>query len=290
MQLFITRGRLASVLSMAVILVFHTGYFISFAASATSSSSSSAAGTNQIVEQTMTYPESLVNLISNDVETKINNSGTILEITSMVSEVNSIPFPNSITAELHGISKDQDTQKRKVAQNILAADTDFQVVFFLMPDGGVYFIEPYSQQQNLTGNNFAFRDYYKRALQTRNTYLSNVIISAASGRPHVNIAVPIYSESSGTLVGVWAGGLNVSMLTKTLKGLKLSEKERIVYVDQQGQKIADSDEESSFPLSPSNTNNTLNESFDSLRSFKNAINGQSGTIAEIINGTNMLIS
>ncbi|MFL6479022.1 MAG: hypothetical protein ACJ707_09445 [Nitrososphaera sp.] len=109
MQLFITRGRLASVLSMAVILVFHTGYFISFAASATSSS---AAGTNQIVEQTMTYPESLVTLISNDVETKINNSGTILEITSMVSEVNSIPFPNSITAELHGISKDQDTQKK----------------------------------------------------------------------------------------------------------------------------------------------------------------------------------
>ncbi|MFL6480650.1 MAG: cache domain-containing protein [Nitrososphaera sp.] len=159
-----------------------------------------------------------------------------------------------------------------------------------MPDGDVYFIEPYSQQQNLTGNNFAFRDYYKGALQTRNTYLSNVIISAASGRPHVNIAVPIYSESSGTLVGVWAGGLNVSMLTKTLKGLKLSEKERIAYVDQQGQKIADSDEESSFPLSPSNTNNTSNESFDSLRSFKNAINGQSGTIAEIINGTNMLVS
>ncbi|MFL6503236.1 MAG: hypothetical protein ACJ70W_06830, partial [Nitrososphaera sp.] len=73
-------------------------------------------------------------------------------------------------------------------------------------------------------------------------------------------------------------------------GLKLSEKERIAYVDQQGQKIADSDEESSFPSSPSNTNNTSNESIDSLRSFKNAINGQSGTIAEIINGTNMLVS
>ncbi|MFL6526124.1 MAG: hypothetical protein ACJ70Q_08280 [Nitrososphaera sp.] len=78
----------------------------------------------------MTYPESLVTLISNGSETKINKSGTILEITSMLPEVNSIPFANSITAELHGISKDQDTQKRKVTQNILAADTDFQVVFF----------------------------------------------------------------------------------------------------------------------------------------------------------------
>ncbi len=71
-----------------------------------------------------------------------------------------------------------DIQKRKVAQDILAADKDFQVIFFLLPNGDVYFVEPYMQRSNLTGNNFAFRDYYKGELETRNTYLSNVIISA----------------------------------------------------------------------------------------------------------------
>src|SRR3712207_6803997 len=43
--------------------------------------------------------------------------------------------------------------KRKVAQDILNTNKDFQVIFFLMPDGDIYLIEPYSQQQNLTGNN-----------------------------------------------------------------------------------------------------------------------------------------
>jgi hypothetical protein len=71
-----------------------------------------------------------------------------------------------------------------------------------MPNGDVYFVEPYSQQQNLTANNFAFRDYYKGTLDTHNTHLSNVVISGALGRPQTNIAVPIYSENNGTLVGV----------------------------------------------------------------------------------------
>ena len=71
-----------------------------------------------------------------------------------------------------------------------------------MPNGDVYFIEHYSQQQNLTANNFAFRDYYKGALDTHNTHLSNVVISTALGRPQTNIAVAIYSENNGAMVGV----------------------------------------------------------------------------------------
>jgi hypothetical protein len=85
------------------------------------------------------------------------------KLTSKLPDVKSTPFANSISPELHGISQDLDFQKRKVGQDILAADKDFQVIFFLMPNGDVYFVEPYSQQQNLTANNFAFRDYYNGA-------------------------------------------------------------------------------------------------------------------------------
>ncbi|MDQ3835625.1 MAG: hypothetical protein M3270_01645 [Thermoproteota archaeon] len=99
-------GKLAIILSLAVIVVFHSSSFTSLYASATFSSS--AAGTNQLGAQTMmTYQESLVSLLSNDLETKINKSGTILEVTSRLSEFNSVPFANSISPELHGISKDQ---------------------------------------------------------------------------------------------------------------------------------------------------------------------------------------
>jgi hypothetical protein len=257
-----------------------------------SSSSTSMADLNQTqaIEADKKDPILLMRILANELETRINKSGAILEITSRLSQVKSAPYASLISSELHGIPRDVDIPKRKVAQDILDTDKDFQVIFFLMPNGDVYLVEPYSQQQNLTGNNFAFRDYYKGAIESRNTYLSDVIISAALGRPQANIAVPMYPENNGTLVGLWAGGLNLTSLSESLQSLNLTNNnidyERIVIVDQQGQKIIDSRGQSLL-LGP---NSTVNESFADLQSFRNAINGQSGTITEIINGTMTAVS
>ncbi|MDQ3969893.1 MAG: hypothetical protein M3275_16035 [Thermoproteota archaeon] len=227
----------------------------------------------------------IVSILASELETRIIKSAAIIEITSKLPEVSSAPFASSITRELHGIPQDADTQKRKVAQDILAADRDFELILFLMPNGDVYLEEPYSRQQNLTEPNLASREYFRGAIDTQNTYLGNVYISASSGRPQANIAVPIYSENNGTLVGVWAGGLNLTSLSSSLQSLNLTDiNERIVYVDQQGQKVADSDNQL---LSRSSN---MIESFAHLQSFRNAINGQSGTITEIINGTQMAVS
>ncbi|MGB6591697.1 MAG: hypothetical protein WBE68_09355, partial [Candidatus Nitrosopolaris sp.] len=57
--------------------------------------------------------------------------------------------------------------------------------------------------------------------------------------------------------------------------------ERVVFVDQNGKKIADSVKALS---------SKQNESFASLRSFKNAENGTEGSIVEQFNGTKMLIT
>jgi hypothetical protein len=228
--------------------------------------------------------EEKVRVLADELETRINKSGEILEITSKLPQVSSTPFASSISPELHGIPEDADMPKRKVAQDILDTDKDFQVIFFLMPNGDIYLVEPYSRQQNLTANNVAFRDYYRGAVDTHNTYLGNVIISASSGRPQTNIAVPIFSENNGTLIGVWGGGLNLTNFSKSLQSLNLTNNERVVYVDQQGQKITDSNNQSL--LRP----NSLNESFADLQSFRNAVNGESGTLIESINGTKMLVS
>jgi hypothetical protein len=237
------------------------------------------------LDRTQAYAvEEKVRVLADELETRINKSGEILEITSKLPQVSSTPFASSISPELHGIPEDADMPKRKVAQDILDTDKDFQVIVFLMPNGDVYLVEPYSRQENLTANNVAFRDYYRGVVETRNTYLGNVIISASSGRPQTNIAVPVFSENNGTLIGVWAGGLNLTNFSKSLQSLNLTNNERVVYVDQQGQKIADSNNQSL--LRP----NSLNESFADLQSFKNAVNGESGTLIESINGTKMLVS
>jgi C4-dicarboxylate-specific signal transduction histidine kinase len=235
------------------------------------------------------YQNPLVGILANELETRINKSGAILEITSRLSEVNSAPFASSISPELHGIPRDADTPKRKVAQDILDIDKDFEVIYFLMPNGDMYLEEPYSRQENLTRSNFAFRDYFRGALDSRDTYLGDIIISASSGRPQANIAVPIYSEDNETLVGVWAAGLNITLLGNSLQSLNLTNNDqRVVYLDQQGQKIADSNSQShSSPLA---NNTSSNESFANLQAFKNAINGQSGSTTEMINGKMMLIS
>jgi hypothetical protein len=221
------------------------------------------------------------------LENRLNKSAAILEITSKLPEVKNPAYASSLNQTLrtlHGIGRDLDIQKRKVAQNILSADKDLEVIFFLMPNGNVYMVEPYSRQLNLTQTKFDFRDYYKGAVSTRMTYLGNVIISASSGLPQTNIAVPIYSaennNSSGkSLLGIWAGGLNLRAFSKSLQSLSLTNNERIVYVDYHGQKIADS-----------NKKQGINESFANLQSFKNAIAGKSGSIIETINGTKMLVS
>ena len=255
----------------------------------------SLSSSQQHVQQTLIGSSSkdealVVSLLTDNLEKRLNKSAAILEITSKLPEVKNPTYASSLNQTLrtlHGIGRDLDIQKRKVAQNILSADKDFETIFFLMPNGNVYMEEPYSRQLNLTKTNLDFRDFYKGAVSTHMTYLGNVVISASSGLPQVNIAVPIYSvgndnNNNKSLAGIWAGGLNLSVFSKSLQSLNLTNNERIVYVDYHGQKIADSNKKQGIIKK--------NESFANLQSFKNAVAGKSGSIIEVINGTKMLVS
>ena len=249
---------------------------------------------NKTAESTIPADRSLlVKLLADNLENRLNKSAAILEITGELPQVKNASYASSISSELHGIPKDLDIAKRKVAHDILASDKDLQVIFFLMPNGDMYMEEPYSRQQNLTGNNFAYRDYYKGAVSTGDTYLGNVVISTSSGLPQSNIAVPLYSsaiDNNGnrnntnnmTLLGLWSGGLNLTEFSETLQSLNLTDGERIVYVDQNGQKVADSNKQ----LFRTNQN----ESFANLQAFNNALQEQKpGSVMEMINGTRMLV-
>jgi hypothetical protein len=138
-----------------------------------------------------------------------------------------------------------------------------------------------------------FGDYYKGTVSTRDTHLGNIVISASSGLPLSILAVPLYSYTSNntingnnnsnmTLLGLWGGGLNLTQFSEILQSLNLTDGERIVYVDQNGQKVADSNKQ----LFRTNQN----ESFANLQAFNNALQEQkSGSAIEMINGTRMLV-
>lgn len=225
-----------------------------------------------------------IKLLADNLENRLNKSAAILEITSKLPEVRKVSFASSINNTLRGIPKDTDLAKRNVAQGIRSKYNDFRVIALLMPNGNMYMEEPYSRQLNLTKTNFAFRDYYKGAVSTHNTYLGNLIIASCCGLPQANMAVPIYSSENNntnpSLVGVWYGGLDLDVFNKSLQSLNLTDNERIVYVDEHGQKIADSDKKQSI---------NQNETFANFQSFNNAIAGKSGSTIEGINGTKMLV-
>ncbi len=236
-----------------------------------------------IFENRIHQGENYVKLLAQDMENRLEKAAAILELTGMLPEVKNVSYAhmlNNTIEQLKGIPQNADIPKRQVAKDILEKYGEFQVVFFLMPNGDVYFIEPYTQQENLSKTNFAFRDYYKGAITNNETFLGNVIVSASSGQSQAVMAVPIYSGANGSLTGIWAGGLNMSEINESLQLLNLTNNERIAYVDNLGQVVAESDIQSS----------NLKESFANLQGFKNAINGESGTVKEIVNGTEMLVS
>ena len=230
----------------------------------------------------------IAKLLAKNIENHIQKAGAILEITGKLPQVRDVSFVNVLNQTLktlHGIPQNADIEKRQVARDILSSNSDLFKVFLVLPNGNMYLLEHYSVQKGLTANNYAFRDYFQGALKTNDIYLGNVIIStAASHDKEAVIAAPVYSlKYNSTIVGVWGGSIDFGALNKELQSLNIASSDnntRIVYVGHLGQKVADSD------VNKSN----IPESFANLQSFKNAANGQSGSVMDTVNNTKMMVT
>jgi hypothetical protein len=226
-----------------------------------------------------------LNILTNGLENRLYGAASILEFASNLSEMKSVPNASLLNATLetmHGIPQSSDSQKRNIAHDIISHYLEIAGIAFIMPNGDTYFMEPYTLQSNQTKNNLAYRDYFKGAIATNNTYLGDIITSTSSGVKRAIIAVPVFSErGNGDLTGILVGSIDLGLLNKELQSFNLSQGQRIVYVDSNDTKIADSDKRLF-------TNSS--ESFSSLKSFQNAIEGKFGSIVEKINQDNMLVS
>jgi cache domain-containing protein len=276
------RTSMLSVLTAVVI-----GVIISaMATTATTGTTRALVQTNNDNNNTTTQSTlTITNLLANNLENQLQKAGAILNITSQLPQVRNVSFAhllNQTLKTLHGIPKDADIQKRQVAQNILSNYKGFQIIIFIMPNGDVYFDEPYSRQQISTTTNLAFRDYFQGVLKTHDIYLGDPSASVSSGQLQSVIAVPVYSlKDNSSLIGIWSGGIDFGVLSKELQSLNLTaDGKRVVYVGHNGLKIADSDI----------NKNKIHESFANLKSFKSAINGQFGSVIDTVNNTKMLVT
>ena len=226
-----------------------------------------------------------LNILTNSLENRLNGASSILEFASNLSEMKSVPNVSLLNASLeslHGIPPGSDLQKRNIAQDIISNYLEIAGIAFVMPNGDTYFMEPYALQSNQTKNNLAYRDYFKGAIATNDTYLGDIITSTSSGVKRAIIAVPVFSErGDGVLTGILVGSINLGLLNQELQSYNLSPGQRIVYVDSNDTKIADSDNR----LYANNS-----ESFSNLKSFQNAVDGKFGSLVEKVNQDNMLVS
>ena len=237
-------------------------------------------GTIQIQNQSISNKITIVKILSDSLAHSLNGSAALLKVTSTLPEVANAKYVDKMNSTLRGIADDVDVEKRKIASAILKADDDFTSISFILPNGDMYMQEPYWRQLNLSQGNYAFREYFKGAVETRDAFLADVIESKATGKRQANIAVPIYSNQNSSLVGVWMGPLDFNVFDRSLQSLYPSDTGRIVYVDSKGQKISDSNTHLS----------KIPEKFTNLESFREASSGKTGHNFEVVNGTNMLIA
>jgi hypothetical protein len=228
--------------------------------------------------------ENLLILSSLAIENQIQKATAILELTSKLPEMRTLSYLNQFSTAHNGIPANADIEKRQIGQEILSKFPDEFVSFlYLMPNGTVYLLEPYARQQNLSSSDLSHRDYYKGMIATNNTFLGNVITSLSSGRNQAQLIVPIFDNVNNSIIGAVSSGLNFENYNKILQSINLGNQQRIVLVDSNGTKIADSDK--SQPSSILNITHK-DTSYRNLQSFKNAVKGEKGALIEALNGSN----
>ncbi|HJU58174.1 MAG TPA: cache domain-containing protein [Nitrososphaeraceae archaeon] len=216
--------------------------------------------------------------IKNILESKVTKLVTALQIASNLPQILQPPDINLIDSKVNGIPEDADIEKRKTAKILLDQFKEFSSIVFSLNNGDVYFVEPFERQLNLTTNNLSFRDYYQVVEQTKKTYLSDAIISKATGRNLAVIATPVMKEND--MRGILYGGINFNNYDKFLQSLNLQNNTRLILIDKTGVKIGDSNENETSASKES----FEKKQFSNLTSVKLALEGKSGSIVEKFDG------
>jgi len=214
------------------------------------------------------------------LESKVTKLATALQIASNLPQILQPPDVNLVDPKVKGIPENADIEKRKIAKILLDQFKEINSILYYFNNGDIYFDEPFHDQLNLTATNFAFRDYYQVVNHTKNTYLSDAILSKATGLNLAVIATPVINHQNEP-IGILLGTINFNNYDKFLQSLNLQNDTRLVMIDKNGAKLGDSYKNETSIATKSFEKK---EQFSHLTSFKNALEGKSGSIVEKFDG------
>jgi len=232
---------------------------------------------HDILDQKMTTASAL----SGRFQLRIQDATNVLQVVAGSDEFLIVNNADMVTEEYRGIPIGLEEGKRNVARDVLQHYGSFETVAFALPNGDIYFVEPYDRQLSLPRLNFADREWYQRPIETGKPYAADALISTATNHRVIPLGIPVYSVDR-SLTGIIVGAMDLELLEQQLRReLNLSNNNRVIYIDDKGNAIEDISQKTSDTY-------TSIVSLAHLQSVQNVVSGQSGYLVEDVDNIQML--
>ena len=87
-----------------------------------------------------------VSVLASRATLRLSDAKTIMRITGSLPQITSRPDVNLVNKSINGVPQNMGTEKRFVASTVLKEYPQFETVSFLLPNGDVYFVEPFDKR------------------------------------------------------------------------------------------------------------------------------------------------
>lgn len=191
--------------------------------------------------------ELLINSFMITVQDYINYYKNVITFTSNSEQVKDTSEYSQIKEEFRGLSDKQGLAQRAYFQQILKDYKDFAYLETFTPDlAQNVVLEPYEVQLKISedafNKGFSSRDWYKGAVSTKATFVSEAYVSASIGKPVIAISTPIM-DSSNNITGIYIGALTLDKLSEITKKLKFGNTGVAYIVDKNGNLVTHPNDE-----------------------------------------------
>ncbi|UKO95883.1 HAMP domain-containing protein [Nostoc sp. UHCC 0870] len=156
---------------------------------------------------------------------------------------------------------------QKTLENIYRSNPDFDAAYILDIKGKcIAATDPV-----FIGNNYAFRQYYRSAIQGK-PYVSSILMGKTTRRPGLYFSSPVKSES-GTIIGVMVLKIKGQGIWTIVDSLSVDDQTHGFLIDKDGLIVSHADKSllynSILPLSPEKTQQLMSDRGNAFTSIKN---------------------
>ncbi len=169
-------------------------------------------------------------------ELKVKSSHAAYEVSSTVEYISEL-INNTVGNDsfMSAVSEKKQEEITRLLKLTFNPDKKIRRMLLLDENGNLISIYPHIA---LTQSNFAFRDYFKKPLESHKIYLSDIFETATREKIRSITLSNTVINKDGQVIGVLAASLNFDYLNKSLQETVDSDaKEYVSIVDKKGQPI-----------------------------------------------------